>query len=572
MIKISKAILMFVVFFSTMSLFGSSELEDTKKKHKNPDAILFIHGAGSSPKTFSNVSPYFREYFDLYFYNTKSYQPSTEPEDLSGWTENLRNFIKQNNLSSVHLITHSFGARLAASLIQKYPELVQSLVIEDMDFEPRIYASKDPNDPMNYPAAISNLGHVFSTSNTRLPILILSASKNEDGNAITDNGIQFYLGLEAENPDFRFVTIDDSTHNIHKSQKTDYLAEIFAFYRDHLQYRDLEIAKEPVCLNDQLILNGTYTFKQSLNEYMIADKLINHQEMKFMLKREISKIHSLQDLTGLLKQIWSFRETDYEKCKSLSRYFQESRTFLIKQIYNSDYFDNSSYPRGARVQYSPAKHPVTQLEWVLVHRYFNSSMHKSVTYCPDSYGELFGHKMCMDHPVENIPFKTISPFFINVLNRLGISASLMSKELIWNLDQNFHMESLDPDNIISADNSNCQTLPVKSSLALTGTEIYDFYGHIQELYDSLRGPGVWGSDYNSPLERGFQALSHDNMKSPGLGFRLMKKRHVLLPKVPGLLRALSLPHSVFQTRNKLIELQIDKPRSRTSSFYRKSQI
>ena len=148
MIKISKAILMFVVFFSSMSLFGSSELKDTKKLRKNPDAILFIHGAGSSPKTFSNVSPYFSENFDLFFYNTKSYQPSTAPEDLSGWTENLRGFIRQHNLSSVHLITHSFGARLAASLIKKYPELVQSLVIEDMDFEPRNHPSKDPNDPM----------------------------------------------------------------------------------------------------------------------------------------------------------------------------------------------------------------------------------------------------------------------------------------------------------------------------------------------------------------------------------------------------------------------------------------
>lgn len=570
MIKISKAVLMFVVFFSSMSLFGSSELKDTKKIRKNPDAILFIHGAGSSPKTFANVSPYFSENFDLYFYNTRSYQPTTEPEDLSGWTESLRGFIKQNNLSSVHLITHSFGARLAATLIKKYPELVQSLVIEDMDFEPRAYASTDPNDPMNYPAAISNLGHVFSKSNARLPVLVLSASKNEDGNAITDSGIQFYLGLEAENPDFRFVTIDHSTHNIHKSQKADYLEEVFAFYRDHLQYRDLQVVKEPVSKNRQLVLQGT--FSQVLSEYMISEEQIDLKDMKFVLKREISKIRSFQDLTGLLKQIWSFRETNYEKCKGLSRYFQESRTFLIKQIYSSDYFDHSSYPQGGRVQYSPAKHPVTQLEWVLVHRYFNSSMHKSATYCPDSYGELFGHKMCMDHPVENIPFKTISPFFISVLNQLGISAGLMSKELIWNLDQNFYMESLDPDNIISADNSNCQTSPVMSARALTGTEIYDFYGHIQELYDSFRGPGVWGSDYNSPLERGFQALSHDNMKSPGLGFRLMRKRHVLLPKVPGLLRARSLPHSVFQMRNKLFELQIDKPRSRTSSFCRKSQI
>ena len=536
---------------------------------KNPDAILFIHGAGSSPKTFSNVSPYFSDNFDLYFYNTKSYQPLTDPEDLSGWTKNLRGFIKQNNLSSVHLITHSFGARLAASLIKKYPDLVQSLVIEDMDFEPRTYPSKDPNDPMNYPAAISNLGHVFSKSNARLPILVLSASKNEDGNAITDSGIQFYLGLEAENPDFRFVTIDHSTHNIHKSQKADYLEEVFAFYRDHLQYQDLQIVKEPVSMNRQLVLQGT--FSQVLSEYMLSDEKIDPKDMKFALKREISKIRTLQDLTGLLKKIWSFRETDYEKCKGLSRYIQESRTFLIKQIYNSDYFDNSSYPQDARVQNSPAKHPVTQLEWVLVHRYFNSSMHKSVTYCPESYGELFGHKMCMDHPVENIPFKTISPFFINVLNQLGISASLMSKELIRALDQNFQMESLDPDNIISADNSNCQTLPVMSAGALTGTQIFDFYGHIQELYDSVSGPGAWGSDYNSPLDRGFQALSHENMKSPGLGFRLMRKRHVLLPKIPRLLRTRSLPAQHFKILNESDDGLFCPFRSRSKSFRGSSQ-
>ena len=234
----------------------------------------------------------------------------------------------------------------------------------------------------------------------------------------------------------------------------------------------------------------------------------------------------LDDLSLQLRKIWSYRDLDLGKCRRLTKFYEESRAYLLRKIYDKNYYNSDSYPQryfGATpYQFYPARHPVTQLEWVLVYRYGNLSEHKSELYCSDSYGEIFGQKLCFDHPVENTSYQFIQSYFIDTLERIGVSVQLMSDLAYWIVCLEHYSDSGNIKIIVDDEFSGNQTLPVKSQNPLRGSQIFDFFGHVREFYQSQQKPGIWGSDYSSEILIQSEKDISRNFRDSGVGFRLMK--------------------------------------------------
>ena len=159
--------IIFLHSFGALGYFG--DYIDFQIELNNPsETVVFLHGAGSSPATWQKVGPQFDSIFKTLFYNTSridSYSghhsgDHKEELTLQDWARDLASFLDEENTKSVHLVAHSFGARLAVKFWELYPKRVKSIVIEDMDLVPRNFPEYT-SDPFNYPAAASDLRYVF---------------------------------------------------------------------------------------------------------------------------------------------------------------------------------------------------------------------------------------------------------------------------------------------------------------------------------------------------------------------------------------------------------------------------
>jgi len=89
--------------------------------------ILFLHGWGGDEKSFSSILPFFRTK-----YNCVCVSMPREPDTV--WTlGDYANFVfeelDKKDIQKTHIIAHSFGARVAALLVNLQPERFDKLVL-----------------------------------------------------------------------------------------------------------------------------------------------------------------------------------------------------------------------------------------------------------------------------------------------------------------------------------------------------------------------------------------------------------------------------------------------------------
>ena len=512
------------------------------------ETVVFLHGAGSSPATWQKVGPKFESIFNALYYDTSRINPLHAQGDgnilenlpLQTWAQDLASFLDEKNAESVHLVSHSFGARLAIKFWEIFPKRVKSIVIEDMDLMPRNFP-EHTSDPFNYPAASSDLRYVFNLLPS-IPILVLAAKNDHDYEAITSDGLKHYETLENKFDQFKLTFVDGASHSIHKSKSYQFINEIFRFYIKQ------GVIPAAIKHNVKNFIQNSFSFSDFLTVFFEPSAEMSPIVTNLIMDQFIEGIKSIDDLFEQVKNIWQFKDVDIEKCRELMKFYQESRSQLLQSIYSKEYFSKLD---GTNLYIG--KYKVSQLEWVLVNRYSNPAFHKRIEFCPDSYGELFGVPMCMDHPIENISFFQIQRLFINVLAGENIFVDLPPEKLVKNelalilletkkiekyrkkgrtlrsnaaafknLEYEINGVKAKMENYIwCEENSNNQTQPVDSKIPISN--IFGLAGNTTEFFRSEDQIKRWGMDYTKSIGDYLAEEVSNKFRSPENGFRLVWK-------------------------------------------------
>jgi pimeloyl-ACP methyl ester carboxylesterase len=102
------------------------------KEEKGDRALLFLHGWGCDGTIWNSVAANISGYtlFQLDFWGFgQSAMPPDTGWNVADYANAVKKFCDEQNISSVHIVCHSFGARVAIMLCHLYPALVSSLVI-----------------------------------------------------------------------------------------------------------------------------------------------------------------------------------------------------------------------------------------------------------------------------------------------------------------------------------------------------------------------------------------------------------------------------------------------------------
>ncbi|MBE6157236.1 MAG: alpha/beta hydrolase [Firmicutes bacterium] len=97
--------------------------------------ILILPGWGDTRKTFMSMISYLKEYYTVYIVDYPGFGNSSFPKyDLTiyDYTNYIRKFIKDLNITNSIIIAHSFGGRIATLLTGYYKEDIEKLVFIDV--------------------------------------------------------------------------------------------------------------------------------------------------------------------------------------------------------------------------------------------------------------------------------------------------------------------------------------------------------------------------------------------------------------------------------------------------------
>jgi pimeloyl-ACP methyl ester carboxylesterase len=96
------------------------------------EAVLFIHGLGSSTRDWEMQIPFFSKKYQTITFDLRGHGQSQKPNGaykMSLFAKDTAELIKTLNLSSVHVVGISLGGMVAFQLAVDYPQLIKSLVI-----------------------------------------------------------------------------------------------------------------------------------------------------------------------------------------------------------------------------------------------------------------------------------------------------------------------------------------------------------------------------------------------------------------------------------------------------------
>lgn len=105
-------------------------LHYTEEERKG-DFLLFLHGWGCDSSIFSKIIPLVHAHsiaVDLYGFG-QSDAPPDSGYTVEQYADSVYQFVKSKGIDKLHIVAHSFGARIALILCAKYPEIVKSLII-----------------------------------------------------------------------------------------------------------------------------------------------------------------------------------------------------------------------------------------------------------------------------------------------------------------------------------------------------------------------------------------------------------------------------------------------------------
>ena len=127
--------------------------------------LIILHGLlGASGNWHTLSRSVFAEHFQVFTLDLRNHgrSPHDDQFDYPSMVEDVRTFIRDEDLGAVHIIGHSMGGKVAMWLALQYPELVNRLIVADM--APRAY----PPHHMHILNALKGLDLPHYTSRTQI--------------------------------------------------------------------------------------------------------------------------------------------------------------------------------------------------------------------------------------------------------------------------------------------------------------------------------------------------------------------------------------------------------------------
>ncbi|MCB0418626.1 MAG: alpha/beta fold hydrolase, partial [Bdellovibrionales bacterium] len=111
------------------------------------ETVVFLHGLCADSRTFDGVTDSLSRYYRTIAVDMRgqgltpaygwNYSTTLLAKDLHALLVHLSKTLTPPT-NTIHLVGHSLGARVAVRFASLFPESVQSVVIEDMSFTPRV--------------------------------------------------------------------------------------------------------------------------------------------------------------------------------------------------------------------------------------------------------------------------------------------------------------------------------------------------------------------------------------------------------------------------------------------------
>ena len=181
--------------------------------------LIILHGLlGASGNWHTLSRNVFGKHFQVFTLDLRNHgrSPHDDRFDFPSMVEDVRAFMRDENLSSAHVLGHSMGGKVAMLLALNYPELVDHLIVADI--APRAY----PPHHMHILNALRDLDLPAYTSRTQIDEA-LSVNIKELGvrqflmKNLSSNGAGGYvwkMNLPAIYDNYTKINVEVSTTNV----------------------------------------------------------------------------------------------------------------------------------------------------------------------------------------------------------------------------------------------------------------------------------------------------------------------------------------------------------------------
>jgi pimeloyl-ACP methyl ester carboxylesterase len=114
-------------------LLNYVKIESTSSPETTP--IVMLHGWGRNLADLKPLADIISNYRSVYLIDLPGFGKS-DPPPLNGWStkeyaEHLLKFFKEQNLTKVIMLGHSFGGRVSLRIVALQPDLVEKLILID---------------------------------------------------------------------------------------------------------------------------------------------------------------------------------------------------------------------------------------------------------------------------------------------------------------------------------------------------------------------------------------------------------------------------------------------------------
>lgn len=135
--------------------------------------LVIVHGLYGSSDNWLSVAKKLENHFSLYLVDLRNHgnSPHSEEHSYQAMSQDLKDFILENNIKSPILMGHSMGGKVVMHLGLSNPELIQRMIVVDIS----------PLGNINAPHKQHMLDHKNIISSLRnLPIKIIESRKEAD--------------------------------------------------------------------------------------------------------------------------------------------------------------------------------------------------------------------------------------------------------------------------------------------------------------------------------------------------------------------------------------------------------
>lgn len=150
---------------------------------ENKETVVLIHGFISSHATWNTLVGELSKKYRVLVYDQPGHGLSpADGEDYSPrqMARRLKHLLDHLNIEKSHVVGHSMGGRTAMKFAALYPEMVTSLVIEDMNFlsDPQL-KKQLPEIRAKYPKVREAIPNTFPSQETAVKALSAFYSRQE---------------------------------------------------------------------------------------------------------------------------------------------------------------------------------------------------------------------------------------------------------------------------------------------------------------------------------------------------------------------------------------------------------